>query len=118
MSFLLVSFAVLAQQGPVVESYWKNHWKSLLKKEMPPAQVAPAPGAQHISSGELQRLLKNRAQSLDIIETPGDSVRIAKLDNMPVSMPDMRRVEKMPGSHTYTLAPPSKMPNPLYPRKK
>jgi len=91
MSFLLVSFAALAQQGPEVESYWKNHWKSLQKKEIPPTQVVPV---------------------------PGDSVRIAQLDNMPVLMPDMKRVEKMPGSHPYTPAPPSKMPNPLYPRQK
>jgi len=41
-------------------------------------------------------------------------------DNMPLLAPNMYLLERMPGSSpVYTLAPPSKMPNPLYrPRKK
>ena len=117
-SVLLASVSALAQKEQAGEPYWKNHWESVLKKETTPAQEDPTPGAYRLSGEQLQRLLKNREQQSAYDEGPGDSIHIAKLDRMPVLMPDLRRVEKMPGSHPYTPAPPSKMPNPLYPRKK
>ncbi len=117
LSLLLASFVAMSQQKPLSDSYWKDHWKAVLDKEISPAQAAPAPSARENSSEDIQRLLKEMIPSLDIVRS-GDSIRIARPDNMPVLMPDMRQVEKMPGSHKYTPAPPSKMPNPLYPRKK
>jgi len=117
MSFLLGSFTALAQQPQPGNSYWKDRWKSVLKQETAPAPSAIASGAWCMTTAQFQKLLKNREQRL-AYETPGDRVHIAKPDNMPVLVPDMTKLEKMPGSHRYTPAPPSKMPNPLYPRKK
>lgn len=38
-------------------------------------------------------------------------------DKMAVLVPDMQKLERMPGSHQYfTLPPQSNMPNPLYPQ--
>ena len=34
------------------------------------------------------------------------------LDKMPVLVPDMNTLERMPGSHDFTVAPAEKMPNP------
>jgi hypothetical protein len=71
----------------------------------------------HVRPGETNQL---RIESIDpqaslvAVTTLGRVYRFSP-DNMPVLMPSMALLEKMPGSSPiYTPAPPSKMPNPLY----
>ena len=72
----------------------------------------------------LDSLLKGQKDLPHVtVIVPGYTARLGRVyaarpDNMPVLVPDINRLEKMPGSHQYTVAPPSRMPNPLYPKKR
>ena len=117
-ALLLLFFIAAAQQPelrmtPAVKSVWDSLQK--VHKDLP--QVTVAVPRMHFESRGWQPGKINEQ------EIPGyvaklDRVYIARPDNMPVLVPNINRLEKMPGSHRYKVAPPSNMPNPLYPKKK
>jgi hypothetical protein len=118
---LLVSGLALAQIPPAT-AYLKSHMDSLRTMgwfkgdTSTPGQVVE-PGAGLYGRPRSFEELNDNAVLLTV--TPRGKVYALSPDNMPVLVPDMTLTEKMPGSsRSYRPAPPSKMPNPLYPRQR
>ncbi len=120
IAMLAAAFAV-AQQPPS-KPYLKEHMDSLRKMGWPKGDTA-APGQTTVPNagiyGRPRNFMEINGKAVLLHATSRGKVYALPPDNMPVLAPDMTLTEKMPGSsRTYQPAPPSRMPNPLYPRKK
>lgn len=118
---MLVS-AVAAAQQPPLKPYLKEHMDSLRKMGWPKGDTA-VPGQAAVPDagiyGRPRSFVEINDKAVLLHTTSRGKVYALPPDNMPVLAPDMTLTEKMPGSsRTYKPAPPSSMPNPLYPRKK
>ena len=121
LTTLLVSGFALAQI-PTATAYLKSHMDSLRtmgwsKGDTSVPGQAVEPGAGIYGRPRSFREINDNAVLLT--ETLRGKVYALSPDNMPVLAPDMSLTEKMPGSsRSYRPAPPSKIPNPLYPRQR
>jgi len=121
---LFISGAVMAQQEPQVMPYNKKYLDSLLGDAQKKAQpfVMPNPFTNSDPSTiDLTNPLtfKDYNPGATVInKTSRGTIYNMPLDDMAVLVPDLNTVEKMPGSsRSFKPAPPSSMPNPLYPGK-
>lgn len=109
---VLACFFASAQQPPLVVIH-KNYTDSLsTHKSSPPtirAELYAAPAGLEAIDPRATLLSTNSLGKVYCLQP----------DNMRVLAPNMALLEAMPGSRrNYTPAPPSNMPNPLYPPRK
>ena len=121
LTALLVSGFAIAQIPPA-DVYLKSHMDSLRTMGWSKGDTA-APGQTTVPEagiyGRPCSFTDINDKAVFLYTNTHGKVFALPPDRMPVLAPDMTLTEKMPGSsRTYTPAPPSKMPNPLYPRKK
>lgn len=115
---LCTAAGAFAQKQGDALPYNKEHLDSLFRQFQSPGTpfVLPAPngkllqpGSNH--TGQFEAL--NPGATV-INKTAAGTVYNMPLDNMPVLVPDLNSVEKMPGSRDFRQAPGGNMPNPLY----
>lgn len=122
---LFISGIAMAQQDPLQGmAFNKKNLDSLMaeaQKKMQPL-ILQAPGPENdpntiVLNSPLTFKDYNPGATL-LNKTSRGTVYSLPPDNMAVLVPNMNTVSKMPGSsQAYKPAPPSVMPNPLYPSK-
>lgn len=121
---LLISGAAMAQQDSRVMPYNKKYLDSVMgeayRKHQPFIMQVPE-GGKDLNTVYLttpKTFEELNAGATVINKTSRGTIYNMPLDNMAVLVPDMKKVERMPGSsQVFKVAPRSNMPNPLYPSK-
>ncbi len=122
VSCMAVTAAVQAQQPADQWQHDKKKLDSLLaeaqKSNYPFVVKVPGTFTDAIKTGKINGDFETvHSDAIVINKTSRGTIYSLSPDNMAVLVPDMQKVEKMPGSNQYfTLPPQSNMPNPLYPQ--
>jgi hypothetical protein len=123
---IIICTAATAQKEPQTLNYNKKDLDSLFGTAQKYNQLFIVPGIpeQKKKSTIDQNFILTpkafeelNAGSIVINKTTRGTIYNMSLDNMAVLVPNMSRLEKMPGSNkVFKIAPLSNMPNPLYPQ--
>lgn len=115
---LCTAAGTFAQKQGAPLPFNMEHLDSLFRQFQSPGTpfVLPAPKGKPLlpgsnNTGQFEAL--NPGATV-INRTAAGTVYNMPLDNMPVLVPDLNNVEKMPGSHDFRQAPAGNMPNPLF----
>lgn len=121
---LFISGAAVAQQDSRVMPYNKRYLDSVIgeayRNHQPFIIQVPErskdPNTIYLTAPKTFEELNAGATVIN--KTSRGTIYNVQPDNMAVLVPDMKKVERMPGSSlTFKVAPRSNMPNPLYPSK-